>query len=233
MAMLAARPTRDLVIVPFCGSMLALACDSAGGVGDQPADAVAAPGEVVGRFTARVALAEILSVGATPLLASASCCVDPRCAASLLAGVRAELTEAGCPELPIAISTEQNLPTVQTGIGVTIVGAMACPWARARAGDALFVLGVPKVGRAVRLGDPEIADLPLLRRVLPQVRAIVPAGSRGVWHEALVLAAEAGLEAVAGEAVPAGSAGPATALVAAAPSAPTGTLALRQIGWLR
>ena len=235
---MAERLSRDLAVAPHGRGLIVAACDSAGGVGPLPADALAAPGQVVGRFTARVAAAELLAVGAMPVLVSVTCCVAPDPCGALLAGVRAELADVGVPGLPLVATAEKNLATVQTGIGVTLVGTLEAPWPVTRKGDGLYLVGIPKVGAAVRLGDPEIADLPLLRTLLPQVSAVIPAGSRGAWHEAEVLAAEAGLTAIRegdedGDLL-SRSAGPATALVAAAARTPRlGLPVLRRIGWLR
>lgn len=204
------------------------ACDSAGAVGPKPGDVVATTGHVVGRFTARVALMEVLAVGAAPVAASAACCVDPETAEALLAGVRAELGD-----LPLVVSTEKNLPTVQTGLGVTVVGTLPGPWPTARRGDGLYLVGVPKVGAAVRVDDPDIADVRLLRQLQPLVHALIPVGSRGAWHEARVLADEAGLTPEAVGDPPTASAGPATALVVAAPAPPQVSVAVRLLGYLR
>ncbi len=114
-----------------------------------------------------------------------------------------------------------------------MVGYLAEPWLTAKRGDGLYLVGVPKVGAAVRLDDPEIADAALVRELLPRVHALVPVGSRGAWHEADVLAREAGLEAELEGAAETGSAGPATALVAEASDAPRLSLPVRRLGWLR
>ena len=114
-----------------------------------------------------------------------------------------------------------------------MVGYLAEPWLTAKRGDGLYLVGVPKVGAAVRLDDPEIADAALVRELLPRVHALVPVGSRGAWHEADVLAREAGLEAELEGAPETGSAGPATALVAEASDTPRLSLPVRRLGWLR
>ncbi|HHY18163.1 MAG TPA: alpha-ribazole-5-phosphate synthase, partial [Firmicutes bacterium] len=52
---------RDLTLVSLTEDcVLVIACDSAGGIGPKELDSVKVPGYVLGRFTARVALMELL-----------------------------------------------------------------------------------------------------------------------------------------------------------------------------
>lgn len=237
------RPQRDVLILPVTAdAYLVLACDVAGGVGSRPGDAVSAPVAVVARFTARVALLEILACGARPLALADGLAVEPEPAGrEALDGIRAELAEAGWPDLPVLGSTEKNLPTVSTAVCVTAAG-IARPQelrlGRTGPGDLLVVVGRPKVGADVRLGDPDVADIPVALALLahPAVRAWVPAGSGGVLPECRVLAAEAGCEAILDD--PSSpllrcSAGPATCLVAAVDAAAAEALAgsIRQPVW--
>lgn len=220
---------RDVLQVALAGGLqLMLACDVAGGVGPKPMDAVAAPAEIVGRFTARVALLELLCTGARPVALVNGLAVEPEpTGMGILAGIRAELAAAGYPDLPITGSLEKNMPTVSTSVTVTAVG-IAEPGAlrigQAQQGDLLLVIGQPKVGAEVALGDPAIADLPAALALLghPGVHGLIPAGSGGIRPECLVLAEESGCVAELaspGAPVLTHSAGPATCLVAAvAPS---------------
>lgn len=241
-------PQRDVLILPLPGGLeLIFTCDVAGGVGPKPADAVRASAETVGRFTTRVALLELLACRARPLAVLNGLAVEPEpTGEGLLRGIRAEMVAAGYPDLPVFGSMEKNLPTVATGIAVTAAGLRLAgdpPASTARPGDVLLAVGVPKVGGAVHLDDPEIADVPTLLALLaqPGVHAVIPAGSGGVAPECQVLAAEAGCRAVLEQPVSPflfQSAGPATALVAAvAPDAEAGLSAgirppLRRIGQL-
>ncbi len=217
---------RDLLVLNLEGGRaVVIACDSAGGVGPKPDDAVAAPGYVVGRFTARVALMEILAGGASPVAVVNSLCVEPFPTGEEIArGVREEASLAGVdPEAAVTGSSEKNIPTLQTGLGVTVV-ALADPAGlrpgRAAPGDLVIAAGRPKWGNEVRLDDPEIADLELVRLLgsRPGVHDLLPVGSRGIAREARVMGESAGLRYV--PLLPPGwdvakSAGPSTCLLAA------------------
>lgn len=214
---------RDVLQVPLPdGSHLVLACDVTGAVGPKPMDAVPVPGEVVGRFTARVALLELVAARAEPLALVNGLAVEPDpTGRAVLDGIRAELAAAGIPDLPVTGSMEKNMPTVMTAVTVTAVGLARPGTAKAgRAGDRLVVIGVPKVGREVRLDDPALADVPTARALLGHsgVHALIPAGSGGVRPECEVLAAEAGCDLLLDEPdapLLRKPAGPATCLVAA------------------
>ncbi|MHB9144580.1 MAG: AIR synthase related protein [Symbiobacteriia bacterium] len=228
---------RDVLIVPLPGGLeLVFTCDVAGGVGPKPRDGVPAPAETVGRFTTRVALLELLACRARPLAVLNGLAVEPDpTGRGLLSGIRAEMAAAGYSDLPVFGSMEKNLPTVSTGIAVTAAGLRLAgdpPVSTARPGDVLLIVGVPRVGGAVHLDDPEIADVPTLLALLaqPGVHAVIPAGSGGVAPECQVLAAEAGCHAALARPVSPllyQSAGPATVLVAAVAPGAEAELAAR------
>ncbi|MBE3571986.1 MAG: alpha-ribazole kinase [Moorella humiferrea] len=191
------RRYRDLTILDLeAQRSLVIACDSAGAIGPKEADVVRVPGYVLGRFTARVALMEVLAVGAWPVCIVNTLCVEPEPAgAAIREGVADEVRSLGIdPEKALTGSSEKNVPTIQSGIGITVIGLATTAElliGRLAAGDALALFGRPKVGTEVFLDDPEIADLQTVRLLLdqPGIREIVPAGSRGILAEARDLAA--------------------------------------------
>lgn len=226
------RRVRDLSVLAVApGVSLVVACDSNGGIGPKPGDTVATTGYELGRLAARVPLLEMLACGATPLLLIDTLSVerDPT-GNALLAGVRDEMRDAGMD--PIAAlngSTEDNVPTVATGIGVVVLGVAADDRfrpGRARAGDLLVCVGMPKSAPRHRVlsDDPAILRPSALRRliVLDGVGDVLPVGSRGVAAEARDLAAFAGLRAALDPGATldlAGSGGPATCCIVALPPA--------------
>lgn len=227
---------RDLTLVDLPGGgRLVIACDAAGGIGPKECDAVRVPGYVVGRFTARVALMELLAAGARPLHLVNSTCVEPEpTGREILRGICDEAALAGLSPDQINGSFEKNIPTVQTAVGVTAIGYLPAdqPLRKARHGDVVIAIGRPKVGGEVRLDDPELPDLTLVRRLAgaPLVHDLLPVGSRGIGAETLELAASAGLKvqwAPAEEGFPRDkSAGPVTCLLAAAAPSALHALAL-------
>jgi hypothetical protein len=214
---------RDLTLVPAGeDELLVIACDSLGGIGPKPQDTVKTSAEVVGRYIVRVPLMEVLAAGATPFVVVNTLSVEMEpTGKEILAGIRQEIMESGlATELVVTGSTEENVPTVQTALGVTVIGKThknLLKLGKARAGDVVACIGSPKVGDEVLDGTP-VTDILLLRRLLklPWAREILPVGSKGVLYEANQLAAGANtiLELNAHSALDlVKSAGPATCLL--------------------
>lgn len=187
---------RDVEIVFFTpGQCLVAACDSCGAVGSKELDLVKVPPYVVGRFTTRVALLEVITVGAVPQLVTASVANEPEpTGAEILHGIQDELASFQFGTLPIAISTEKNFPTQQTGLGVTVVGLCeksSLHIATSQPGDLLYCLGLPKVGPEVNSpDDPQIVNNNHLQKLLASkdIHDIIPVGSKGIRGEAELLA---------------------------------------------
>lgn len=193
---------RDIEVVPINEKQyLVAACDSCGAIGMKELDEVQVPWQITGRYTARVALLEVLAVGAVPQMLTVSIANEPEPAgAEILAGVRDELKALKLPELPMAISTEKNMPTRQTGLGITTVGICEkteLRVARSQARDGVWCLGLPKVGaEIISADDPEILQGHQLYQLLkvPEVHDIIPVGSRGIRREVQALAGALGLK---------------------------------------
>lgn len=197
----------DLTLLPLRGgATLVVAVDSLGAIGPKELDRVKVPGYVVGRFSCRVPLMEVLAVGAEPLLVVNALCVEPEpTGADILAGIRDEAAVAGLdPETMVTGSTEKNIPTAQTALGVTVIalaptqpgGQVVLRWGRCAAGDAVIAVGRPKVGNEVRLDDVDIADIPTMVAILrfPGAGDVLPVGSGGIRAEARKLARRGGLD---------------------------------------
>lgn len=173
-----------------------IACDAAGGIGPKEMDRVQVSGYVLGRFTARVALMEVMAGGGTPVAVVDTCCVEPEpTGREIRRGVLDEALLAGLGPEAVTGSFEKNVPTVQTGLGVTVLALSEGPFPRAAAGDLVVAVGRPKVGQEVSLEDPEIMDLPTVAQLAqePAVHDLLPVGSRGIAGELQELAASAGL----------------------------------------
>lgn len=190
---------RDLDLHPISqDTFLAIACDSCGGIGLKPLDNVKAPPQVVARLTTRVVLMEVLSTGAIPAALTAAICCEPEpTGEALLEGIRQSMAEAGYPDLPLTISTEKNVPTQQTALGMTAIGMLqnkTLEMRRSRPGCHVFAAGIPKVGQELADDESQVADFTTLRQLLdsPEVIEIWPAGSRGILAEGRDLATAAG-----------------------------------------
>ena len=187
---------RDVELVQINPSQyIAAACDSCGAIGSKELDLVKVSPYIVGRFTMRVALLEIITTGSKPQLATVAISNEPEpTGAEILKGVRDELTSFGLSTLPIAISTEKNISTQQTGLGISVVGLCESADLRiatTRPGDLLYCLGLPKVGPEVNSPDDlDIVQSYHVQKLLQhkEIHDIVPVGSQGIYGEAALLA---------------------------------------------
>ena len=213
---------RDLSITQLPNGYLVIACDSNGSIGEKDGDYFPCPTEVAGMCAARVPLMEILSFGAQVInINNIVCCEMEPTGRRVLDGIKKELEKINVSIEAVNGSSEENMPTCMTAIGVTVVGYTdeLPKMNNVKSGDILVIVGKMKVGPEFFEGDEnEMAtyeDIFYLRS-LPYVKEIVPLGSKGVIHEATLLAEynnllfkpnESGIDLHR-------SAGPATALVA-------------------
>ncbi len=195
------RQVRDLTVIDLLGDLsFVVAVDSDGGIGPKPHDTVQTTGYVCGRFATRVPLMEIVACGALAVAAFDVLAVEMEpLGKEIIRGVRDELAGIGLgPDFPLSGSTEDNVPTTQTGMGVMVIGIVEQARFRpgtARTRDAVYCVGIPKSGprHTVILGDPEIADAVAVlgAAAVEGVHDILPVGSRGIRYEAHQLAVSA------------------------------------------
>jgi selenophosphate synthetase-related protein len=233
-----ASPRDILLFDTGQGGVLASAVDSCGGVGSLPADSLSVDPVLVGEMTARVALLEVLSVGALPVFASIAISSGPDTAKPLLAGVKKALGRA----LPLNISTEKNMPARMTALGVTVTGLCKKEdllTGRAQNGDILYCAGLPRVGAETLKPDAVLFEQKHITALLadPLVHSLLPVGSAGIAAESKILAAESGLSCALYKNPPIDidkSAGPATCAIfaAAGPLRPSIGLPVFEIGVL-
>ena len=180
--------------------VLVVACDSDGGLGPKPADTVFVDADVLGRFATRVPLLEVVAAGATPVLVVDTLSVerDPT-GAAIIAGVRVEAASAGLPASAVTGSTEENVPTVASAVGVTVLARAGLHELRAASAVppfAVLLLGRPMSAPAQRFGPDhdEVLTVPALVAALAVTGVVeaLPIGSQGIWHEFEQLAASAG-----------------------------------------
>jgi hypothetical protein len=181
--------------------LLAVSCDAAGGIGAKPHDKVKVNPRIVGRFTARVALMELLAVGADPISIVATLPTEPEpTGAQLLKGIMDEVRYASLGHLPTICSSEKNVRVNQTGVGVTVLGSLhrsRLMIGKCKPGDELVAIGEPRVREEVLEGQRRglIADTRDVCKIrnLACVHEIIPVGSKGIMHEAEILAKDSQL----------------------------------------
>jgi selenophosphate synthetase-related protein len=186
----------SIIKVPT-GHAIVTGSTSSGAIGSKEQDKVKVTGAVLGKFLARVALMDVTATGAFPLLISATLGVekDPT-GNQILEGIRKETRLIGLdPNQVLLENTEDNMETLQTGVGLTVVGfaneselrlARTCP------GDKIVAIGRPKVGQEVIPAEAhgEIADLRNVGQLVQKkyVHDIAAVGTFGIAAEARMMA---------------------------------------------
>ena len=222
---------RDVRIIRLSRQrVMVVGCDSAGGIGPKWLDKVRVTGYAVGKFTARVALMEVLSVGAMPVCVASTLTVEPNpTGLGILRGISHEVRHVSL-SFPVSQiqSTEKNFRVNQTGVGVTVVGLSTMSSLRigqCRRGDTLYAVGTPHMGNEVLRAERahKIADIKDIQSMLklPFVRELMPVGSRGIFEEAKTMAEDSHLRLSLNSPLNIDirkSAGPATVVLCAIPS---------------
>lgn len=174
-------------MIPSQDEELLLACDSLGGIGEKEGDELSVPLEISAQFTARVALAEILAASGEPLALSVTLSIEPYpWLDAVKRGILRELRAIGRENIPLLFSSEKNIPTRATGLGVTVLGKRRRDPPKPQEG-ILCALGIPSCGATVLENLDSIADLRdilCLQELLPEAPTL-PVGSRGIFCEAL------------------------------------------------
>ncbi|PFG15932.1 alpha-ribazole kinase [Propionicimonas paludicola] len=193
-----ARRVRDLLLL---GDDLVVATDSVGGIGPKPADTVASDAATVAHFALRVPLLEVLCAGAEPIAVIDDLCVELEpLGAQMIAEICRLAAEAGVAREAITGSTEDNVATVATGIGVTVLGRRR-PGRRvgggSQPGDLVVCAGLPISAprHEVYIGHPDQVSVAAVTAALASgvVHDALPVGSKGLAWEIPQLAAADGL----------------------------------------
>ncbi len=179
------------------GHAIVVGSTSSGAVGPKEMDQVKVQGKVLGKFLARVALMDVAATGAFPLLLSVTLGVEAEpTGAEITDGIRSEAAVLGLePNQALMENTEDNFATVQTGVGLTVVGFAneeELRLGKTQPGDLLVAVGKPRVGDEVLPAEVkgEIADLRSVMQLSLRryVHDIVPVGTFGVAQEARMMA---------------------------------------------
>ncbi len=222
------RKIRDLSLIELPGDMIMVtSCDSLGAIGEKELDVVRVPGYFVGRAVTRVSLMEIMATGAelVALYNTLAVEMDPS-GKEIIGGISDELMKVGIdPAYVLNGSTEENVTTRQTGVGVVALGLVArkeLMLGKGAKGDLVLAFGTPKVGDEVAGGgpdDPEVAHPSLIKQLISAkcVKELLPVGSHGILYECRQLAQTVNLRFSLDKDVTTDinkSAGPATCLLA-------------------
>ncbi|MFD1360074.1 hypothetical protein [Lentibacillus salinarum] len=174
----------NVVILPLTAEQeLVIASDNSGSIGEKPHDAVSTSNTVVGRFACRVAVMECLAARGDVQAVTMQNFTSDEAWQDYKHGVEQILDELGLGELPITGSTESNFASLQSGLGLTVIGTKSIAKTSDFLGEGEFaVIGKPLVGNEVLEQPDEVAPLWLFQRLcrLESVKALHPVGSKGV-----------------------------------------------------
>lgn len=181
---------RDLTFIDIDEEkMMVIACDSCGGIGLKEYDVVKTSYEIVGYYTAKLVLCELLAIGAKPILMVDNLCVEMNPAGEgIIKGIYQAFEEINMDgEKLLTGSTEENMLVKQTSMGISCIGIIdKTKWTLPRTilNDDLILVGTPKVGNEV-LEEGNISVLPIINEMKCKigVHEILPVGSKGVKYE--------------------------------------------------
>jgi hypothetical protein len=190
------KRVRDLSLIALDEKRtMVIACDSCGGIGMKEGDTLKVPPFYVGKLIARVPLLEVLCTGASVITITDAVCNEmENTGIEIIKGIKAELSEADIEDIVLTGSTEENMTTSSTALGITIVGIVDSEKLKVNKAqkDALIIsIGLPKVGGEINIvSDEELVSYTDISRLLSSdcVYEIVPVGSKGIAYEAQQLA---------------------------------------------
>lgn len=182
-------PHRDIKILNiYDNQRIVVACDSCGGIGSKQNDFINITSKITGQLTTRVCLMELLSAGATPKVITANICNEPYpTGEEILSGITQEISTNNL-SCEIVISTEKNIPTSMTALGITAIGSLdidTIPLGRVNTGNYIYLLGIPYVGEEVLENYNSLPNLKHISYILDNQKAneILPIGSKGIKGE--------------------------------------------------
>lgn len=166
------------------GALIA-STDNAAAIGKKPQDVVAASNQLTAYLTARVTFLEQLAANAIPthvLLANFS---GDDVWNQYVAGIKQVFDEIGLAYPRIDGSSESNMPTLQSGLSITMLGEVQSRIAYERSELSWYTYGLPLVGHEVLMQPEDIAQLHPIFDAWQEniVQQVWPVGSKGLQAE--------------------------------------------------
>lgn len=166
--------------------------DNTAAIGEKTQDVVSAPDKLTAYLTARVTFIEQLAANALPshiILANFS---GDAAWSRYVAGIQQVFDEAGlnCPQ--IDGSTESNMPTLQSGLSITMLGEQQKRTATKREQLSWYTYGLPLVGNEILAQLEDVAQLQPIFQAWKEglVQQVWPVGSKGLQAEFIRLFGE-------------------------------------------
>ena len=184
------KQIRDLTVISIDEKRyLGIACDSCGGIGNKEHDVVKASPQLTAYQTGKVVLAELMSMGFTPVILADGLAVEMNdTGKQLIEGFQEVLSKLKTAKVHLTGSTEENIKTVQTSMGVTCIGICdkdKLKYKKTSKNDICMLIGLPLVGNDVVNNPDKILDIDDYEQLYlcDFIKEIVPVGSRGTSLE--------------------------------------------------
>ncbi|MDQ0243511.1 hypothetical protein J2S09_001047 [Bacillus fengqiuensis] len=184
---------RDMLFLPLDEKEdLVIVADNVGAIGEKKYDAISVSYKEVAYYSLRVAMMEMLSIGAHPLSVVVSDFNGESAWLLYEQGIESVCLELGLEPLTIVGSSETNFPLMQSAVGFTLIGKVkkeAKRMGRTPRHACIAVIGSPLVGQEVLEQSEKILPLSVFRKLLGEegVYELIPVGSKGIGHELHVL----------------------------------------------
>lgn len=186
------KKIRDLSLIKIDNDKtMVIACDSCGSIGMKKGDILKVSPVYVGKFTARVAVLEVICSGAEIItIADAICNEMKPTGEEVIDGIKEELNKAKIDDIVLTGSTEENFITSSTGVG--IIAAGICRNKDLKVNNVkrdaeILSIGHPLVGdEVITAQSDEIVSYETIYKLLNNnfIYEIVPVGSKGIAYEA-------------------------------------------------
>jgi len=180
---------KDVAIMPLTNELeLVISADNSAAIGNKKLDIVQVNDSITGYFTCRVAFLDLIRVGATPKAIVLQNFTGDSAWDCYVQGIHQLLSETSSKTLPITGSTESNFQTVQSGLGLTMIGTRRTQqtWQQVLTGEESFaVFGKPLVGNEALEQPEHIVPVQLFEQLMKVegVVDLVPVGSTGIEAE--------------------------------------------------
>jgi hypothetical protein len=183
------KQIRDITVINYDeNKYLGIACDSCGGIGYKEHDIVRASPQLTAYHTGKVVLAELMSMGFTPFILADGLAVEMNdTGKQLIEGFNEALSRLSF-NVHLTGSTEENIKTVQTSMGVTCIGVCdkdKLKFNKTESGDICLLMGLPMVGNDVINNPDKILDIDDFEKLFlcDYTKEMLPVGSRGIEAE--------------------------------------------------
>ena len=183
------KQIRDITIIDFDENRyLGIACDSCGGIGYKEQDMVKASPQLTAYHTGKVVLAELMSMGFTPFILADGLAVEMNdTGKQLIEGFNEVLSKLSF-DVHLTGSTEENIRTVQTSMGITCIGLCdkdKLKFNKTKSGDLCLIIGLPMVGNEVVNNPDKALDIEDFEKLFhcDFIKEMLPVGSRGIECE--------------------------------------------------